>query len=657
MKKILALLLAACLMLSLTPALAIQFDVNESTFETFEEVCENAAANLTAIVGGNWGINDPLLEYPMGTTWIYRSANRWSSSTAGYRKNTVISVYTAQKFETKEDALAFLTDLGLVDIIEEAKGSIILVNPIGENFDKADARAYYLMQAATCDLGGSATNAATEGASAPTAFAGAYFGGTTYRYAIGIDEGATFLNNFIASQFDDVTRLAGMILIGGKLDRIHDVAGIVPVYMVNPTATALAKYQAANQTDRHGYKGDVDYYYTQNGLQKILVKYTDEVDLKAEINYGYYNLLIKYLRVPVVLAGLYTYSQDYTNGNWNEAPYSLGERDAWFLTDSEPTSVFKTADGLVITEFIDDDSPFRYEPEEGETNSYGSAASAAIMTTWYEVLPEEVLNGTAPEKSVPVWLQLHGGGDDPLQYLDEMGFMTLAGKERFAMFAPCHSPVWTNAADVMPIFVEYFLEKFPALDPSRVYVTGYSMGGGCTLNTINGNAKYFAAATPNAAAIFGDTTLDSVERDDYDLPIMFTTATYDFCGFGGVSGSAGQLNPADPYDPEHLNEAYKDIINEYLDLNGMAQIDYDFETYPISGFRGDEYWEKFLNNEYMNRTWFLYNEAGVPMVGLNVTDYLPHGLYQEFAGICWEYAKHFSRDQETYEVIFNPYVD
>ena len=59
----------------------------------------------------------------------------------------------------------------------------------------------------------------------------------------------------------------------------------------------------------------------------------------------------------------------------------------------------------------------------------------------------------------------------------------------------------------------------------------------------------------------------------------------------------------------------------------------------------------------MTRTWFIYNEDGIPMVGLNVTDYMPHGLYEYFGPICWEYAKHFSRDQETLEIIFNPYVD
>ena len=101
-----------------------------------------------------------------------------------------------------------------------------------------------------------------------------------------------------------------------------------------------------------------------------------------------------------------------------------------------------------------------------------------------------------------MWLTLHGGGDDPLQFLDEMGMMTLAGKERFAMIAPLHGAMFTVGQDVLPAVVTYFLNKYPALDPSRVYVTGYSMGGGAPLHAINGNARMFAAAVPHAAAIF-----------------------------------------------------------------------------------------------------------------------------------------------------------
>ena len=261
MKRFLVLLTVLALCLGISQAMAqVQFSDNPSSFETFEEACVNGPAAMAAELGGAY-VSDPCLaEYPAGTTYIYRSAARWSATSAGYRKNTVLQVYTDKKFESKDAALAYLKELGLVDIVEEAKGSIILVSPIGDTFDKPDARAYYLMQAATCNLGGTVT---VDGASA-TCAEGAYYGGTTYRYAIGIDGGATFLNNFIAPTFDDVTRLAGMILINGRMDRIHDVAGVVPVYMVNPTETTLAKYQAVNETNRHGYVGDVDYYYNQD---------------------------------------------------------------------------------------------------------------------------------------------------------------------------------------------------------------------------------------------------------------------------------------------------------------------------------------------------------------------------------------------------------
>ena len=645
MKKLFGMLVVVCLCLTAVAAFAqVQFSDNPATFETFAEASVNGPVAMAAELGGTYGSDPCLAEYPEGTTYIYRSPARWSATSAGYRKNTVLQVYTDTKFESKEDAQAYLQSLGLIDIIDEAKGSIILVNPIGDVFDKADARAYYLMQAASCNLGGSAT----VGEETFTCAEGAYYGGTSYRYAIGIDGGATFLNNYIAPTFDDVTRLAGMILIGGKMDRIHDVAGVVPVYMVNPSDTALAKYQAINETDRYGYLGDVDIYSNQAlPLQNILVKNTESVDVASEINYGYYNLMIKRMRIPCVLPGLHTYSQDFTDRNWNSAPYSLGERNAFFN--------YTTADGLVIEEFVGQETFKDYNIPEGTIGLFGRPAqTGAYIDTWYEVVPEEVKNGTAPDHSVPMWLMLHGGGDDPLQFLDEMGFMVLAGQERFAMIAPIHGSMFTVGQDVMPAVVEYFLNKYPSLDPTRVYVTGYSMGGGATLHAINGNAKIFAAAAPNAAAIF-NTEDETVITDDVNMPILFTTATYDFCGYGGVSGFAATPVADDPYDPEHINKSYQDRINAYMTLNGLENIVYDFESYPMSGFRADEYYEEFLNNEYMNRTWLVYNEDDIPMVGLNITDFLPHGLYQEFGPICWDYVKHFSRNLETGEVIYNPY--
>ena len=64
-----------------------------------------------------------------------------------------------------------------------------------------------------------------------------------------------------------------------------------------------------------------------------------------------------------------------------------------------------------------------------------------------------------------------------------------------------------------------------------------------------------------------------------------------------------------------------------------------------------------LGGEHLNRCWYLLNDEGVPMVALNYTNDLQHALYPEYAQVIWDYCKQFSRDQETLEIIYNPYVD
>ena len=655
MKRFLSLMLILSLALSVTLAAGAEtyktYDENPSTFETFEEALVNGPEFMHELFGGNYCNNPCLADYHEGTTYVYRSANRFSSASAGYRKNTTILVYTDQQFEVKEDALAYIKSMGLVDIIEECRGSVVLVTPItpvtmGSNgltggFGIADQYDYYLLQTAMCNLGGT-----TGGSPASTTAEGAYFGGTTFRYLIGIDGGADFISNYIATNFDYVTRLAGLLLVGGHMERIRDIAGIVPTYLVNCSERVLEKYKAANDVDACGYIGDVDYYFNQaQPLQIVYDAHVDEVDLGKIVPDVYYNMFIKAERIPVVQANLHTASTLYASGvNWNQAPYSLGPRNAFFGN--------RTADGLVIEAFTDMEKFADVKVTE-EDFGFGTSVAGDYLMTWFEVMPEEVIDGTAPEHSIPLILGLHGGGDDPIQFLDEMGLLNVAGRERIGIIAPYHQNLFTIGMKVFPPVVEYILEKYPALDPSRVYVTGYSMGGGATLHAINGNASIFAAAVPNAAAIKVAPD-EVVDLDDVDMPILFTSATYDFCGFG----TGFDLDAANPYEPEHIHPVYQMRINDYLTLNGIPTVDeFDFEKYTISGFKADTYKEITINNEYRNYTWFFNNEAGVPMVGLNVTDFLPHGLYQEFGNIIWDFCKHYSRNLETGEVIYNPYAD
>lgn len=116
-----------------------------------------------------------------------------------------------------------------------------------------------------------------------------------------------------------------------------------------------------------------------------------------------------------------------------------------------------------------DDTFAEYKTSEGE-----------YIDTWYEYLPEEVLNGTAEEGSIPLILANHGGGDDARVFVEEFGLLELAGQERIAVVAPDHQLIAEVRGPALAAVVKYMLETYPALDASRVYATGYSMGGGAS---------------------------------------------------------------------------------------------------------------------------------------------------------------------------------
>ena len=125
---------------------------------------------------------------------------------------------------------------------------------------------------------------------------------------------------------------------------------------------------------------------------------------------------------------------------------------------------------------------------------------------------------------------------------------------------------------------------------------------------------------------------------------MFTTSSFD------LPGAFDQANGT-------IAAGYQTQINLFLGYNGMKTIDpFDFKTYPINGFKADSVVKIKLNHEYGNTRWYLNNADGVPMVALCYTENLNHALYPEYGKIAWEFAKHFSRDQKTGAIEYNPYA-
>ena len=432
MRKHLSLFLALILLLSAcfsAGAFALDYTGNlgnESTFETMTEARANAPAAMQPFYTRGTYVPHPAMnDYPGDTTYVYRSADMYGIN-AAVRINTNLVVYTDESFATKDDALAYLQSLGLVDIIEQAKGSIILVTPSDPEagFTAADQKNYYALQTAMFSINATGT---VDGESV-TYVDASYYGGYGFLYVIGIGEGATFLNNYVASTFDYVSRIAGMLLVGGDMERIREVADIVPVYLVNAPEDVIAKYKEINGVDSILREGDKTTAYSQAyPVRKVVTRDVENPDLKEIVNDAYYNLFIKAVRGQEITTGLYTASTSYQGYGSDSAPYSLSPRNALINGVTE--------DGIYEFTRVDD----RFSDIQTEDGEY--------LQTWYEYLPEEIVDGTAKEGSIPLILALHGGGDDPRQFVDGQGFLELAGKERIAIVAPEKGALHTNATN------------------------------------------------------------------------------------------------------------------------------------------------------------------------------------------------------------------
>ena len=636
MKRKLLVFLLVCCLLGSSSALA-GFDYtghlnNEATFETLEDTRAAGPAIVAGMPGARTGayVAHPALDdFPVNTAFVYRSPDMFSGY-ANPRMNTTFVVYAEKTFGNKAAALDYLKELGLTQIVDSLRGSIVLVTPsaAGCAFTAADQKYYYALQTAVCAQKGRGT---LNGESVTYAD-GEYYGTFKRLYLIGIDGGATFLNNYVAGTEDFIGRVAGILLINGQMDHLSKVASLVPAYLVNADALTIGKYQAANGTDAYQAEdGKLVYFNQAFPLRQVVAAEADDVDAAAFIKDAYDKIFAGSMRIQVYKNGSLSAGTPYQNGTGDCAPYSLNHH-------------FETVDGVT------EGGVHVIARHEMETFKDIQTGDGEYLNTWYEILPASVVENTAAPGSVPLILGLHGTGDDPFQFAEEIGLVALAEEKGVASVAPGHEGIFETRAGVdgveyeaQPALIRYMLDKYPALDPSRVYVTGYSRGGRATLKVVNGAPEMFAAAVPQAATEYIPTQEHIDHLYETKMPVMFLTSTEDKADLMDTS-----INGiADPLF---------DVMNIFADYNKVEKIaGLDFEKYPMAGFQGDSEIHTLLNGEYLNHRWFKNDANGVPMLGLCMTEGLQHALYPQYAFLAWDFMEHFSRNPETLEIEYHPY--
>lgn len=598
---------------------------NEATFETLQEANQNSVDIVSSIVENDTKVfaTHPVLDgYPEGTTFVYRSANQYAGRAAA-RLNTNIFVYAPEHFENKDDAMAYLKDLGLIKLIDEAVGSIVLVTPIGDSFDMADVASYYALQ--TAMLSQKEAKPLEDGTAIYYSDA-EYFGGYGFEYFIGIDDGATFFNNYIAPEIDFSGRMAGVLLFGGDMQRTRQPATFVPIALVNSDEAIISKYRAVNGVDaQEVMDGRVVSYNQQWPLRKVIDISEETVDKAALIEEVYRGMMVKAMRVPVLTQGMNSAGTPYSGYGFDEAPYSLCDR--CYVVDG------KTEGGVVMISHQGDDDRFaEYKTEAGE-----------YIDVWYEYLPQEVLDGTAPAGSIPLILCNHGGGDDARVFVDEFGLIELSEKERVALVAPDHQTVGSVRGPALTAVAKYMLEKYPALDASRVYMTGYSMGGGATYLAAYHDPTLFAAIAPFAGSATPMPEENAANFDGVELPTILSISAFDPAGrrLAALEGN--------------LNEAEQGMVSTWAGINGKKLPAFDFEKYPLFGQKADRTVTDTINDEFARTTWYFNNEKGEPRFAFIYMEDMVHALYPEYADMLWDFVKNYSRDPETKEITYNAY--
>lgn len=425
---------------------------------------------------------------------------------------------------------------------------------------------------------------------------------------VGFGAGATFVNQVIAPRAGN--QIADILTVGGKPGR---EARAVPAYVAGKNAARAAKpYQAAIKAD--------------DPLLKVVVGGDANASLREIFADAWTRVL----------------GCNYRFNNYNHTHYEgarLGEYGSYEL---EP---YLDCEALGIRRIV---------VEQPAGYSRGPRADKPRLL-WYEYWPEELLSPDTPARSVPVMVLLHGNQNDPRTQAETSGFIQVAAQDRFFVVemewqgTPNYQAMGHDGIETV---LFQLLEKYPQLDPSRVYAEGLSAGSITATALGIKKSHLFAAVGGHSGGIFGGSfmgysTLDALwaeatqKRGAVEVP---------YCSvFGTKDNVVPYMSPDNWKGNNYLN-----AWNTYEQMNGMeVASEMDFSVDPVFGqvLKDRESIQTAKGDGITVETGVLY-KGDVPMIKLvAVMDY-GHWNFQPTARIMWDFFRQFRRDPETRQLIW-----
>ena len=272
---------------------------------------------------------------------------------------------------------------------------------------------------------------------------------------------------------------------------------------------------------------------------------------------------------------------------------------------------------------------------------------------WYEYVPENLLD--APRNSVPFVVLLHGNTNDPRTQAETSGFVELASEKHFitAELEWQGSGKYASmGTDGIEATVRHIMEKYPQIDPSRVYVQGLSAGGMNTTNLCIFKTNLFAAGASMAGGLVYDASFNMGSKDAIEQQIKRYNGNMEIA-YMIVSGTNDGKFTEVPDDDASSKGWLVRAVKTIADLNGMeigqtgnASLD------PMFGMAVRDRRNVSTMDDLTMHEGTLY-KGDKPLIKMIALEPYGHWNYKGAASEMWEYFRHFSRDPKTKKLIYH----
>ena len=434
---------------------------------------------------------------------------------------------------------------------------------------------------------------------------------------IGIGNGATFVNQTIANNAGEV---AGIVSINGKPGKAVANAAPVPAFVVGKNAANIAKsYIATNKAKLTAKEKQMQIYTNADEpLLRVVVSNTTTQTL-GEIFQDAWETLLK---------------KNYRFNNFRHTWYEGQKHGQYGVYELEP---FLNLDELKVKRNI-----VVNEDRFGQSK-----------TLWYEYIPEGVMS--AEKGSVPLVLLLHGNNNDPRTQADTSGWIQLAAKEKIfvAELEWQGKPGYAAMGhDGIETTVMALVQKYPQIDPSRIYTEGLSAGAMTSSALGIKKSHLFAAIGAMSGGLFpggGVFGGDAIYNEAVQKRGFVETA---YVGVFGTDDAVIRYPKANDWKGNSVINAWQ----VYETMNGMDVVeDYDFGKNEAFGQTVQNPTTiKTNKGDGITMEIGYLNKGNIPLMKLVAVMHYGHWNFQPAAEQMWEHFKHFSRDIKTKKLIYHP---